>query len=79
MYVKQTPALPIGFDLDEQNQIEKSFDLMVRLKNFIYSHSFNCLVDEDGDEVVTVSDLDKIIDVLDDLDTYYDCLTMTKK
>ena len=79
MYVKQTPALPIGFDLDEQNQIEKSFDLMVRLRNFIYSHSFNCLVDEDGDTVVTVSDLDKVIDVLDDLDTYYDCLTMTKK
>ena len=79
MYVKQTPALPIGFDLDEQNQIEKSFDLIVRLRNFIYSHSFNCLVDEDGDTVVTVSDLDKVIDVLDDLDTYCDCLTMTKK
>lgn len=79
MYVKQTPALPIGFDLDEIDQIEKSFDLMVHLRNFIYSHSFNCLVDEDGDEVVTVSDLDKVIETLDNLDTYCDCLTMTKK
>lgn len=79
MYVKQTPALPIGFDLDEQNLVENSLDFVIRLKNFIYSYSFNCLVDEDGDEVITVSDLDKVIETLDNLDTYYDCLTMTKK